>query len=106
MKKLIVVAFAALCLIGASSLALAEEVMKGEMGNMKDEMKTENDAMKDDMMVNKEEMKSKTKEQGKTKGKSKDQKKTKGKSKEQKEKPKTKTQTHKDSAKAAPAAPA
>ena len=116
MQKLIVVAFAALCLTGASSLALAEEVMKGEMGNMKDEMKTENDAMKGDMMVNKEEMKSKTKEQektkgktkeqGKAKGKSKDQKKTKGKSKEQKEKPKTKTQTHKDAAKAAPAAPA
>lgn len=74
MQKLIVVAFAALCLIGTSSLALAEEAMKGEMGNMKDEMKAENDAMKGDMKVNKEEMKGKTKEQEKTKGKSKGQK--------------------------------
>ena len=41
MQKLIVVAFAALCLIGTSSLALADEAMKGEMGNMKDEMKAE-----------------------------------------------------------------
>jgi len=45
MFRLIVVASAALCLMGTSSLALAEEAMKGEMGNMKDEMKAENDAM-------------------------------------------------------------
>ena len=63
MQKLIVVGFAALCLIGASSLALAEEAMKGEMGNMQDEMKTENDAMKGDMKAKKKEMKSKKKEQ-------------------------------------------
>jgi Sec-independent protein translocase protein TatA len=45
-QKLIVVAFAALCLLGASSLLLADDAMKGEMGNMKDEMKAEKDAMK------------------------------------------------------------
>ena len=46
MKKLIVVALAALCLLGTSSLLLADGAMKGEMGNMKDEMKAEKDAMK------------------------------------------------------------
>ena len=39
MFRLIVVAFAALCLMGTSSLALADDAMKGEMGNMKDETK-------------------------------------------------------------------
>ena len=34
MQKSIVVAFAALCLMGASSLALADDAMKGEMGKM------------------------------------------------------------------------
>ena len=92
MQKLIVVSFAALCLIGTSSLGLAEEAMKGDMGNMnmKDETKAEKDTTKGDM-------------KGKTKGKSKEHKeKTKGKSKEHKEK----TKTHKDAAKAAPVAPA
>ena len=61
MQKLIVVAFAALCLMGTSSLASADEAMKGEMGNMKDEMKTEKDAMKGDMKTKKEEKKAKMK---------------------------------------------
>ena len=39
MLRLIVIAFAALCLMGTSSLALADDAMKGEMGNMKDEAK-------------------------------------------------------------------
>jgi Sec-independent protein translocase protein TatA len=39
MFRLIVVAFAALCLMGTSSLALADDAMKGEMGSMKDETK-------------------------------------------------------------------
>jgi len=38
MQKLIVIGFAALCLIGASSLALADEAMMSEMGNMKNEI--------------------------------------------------------------------
>lgn len=41
MQKLIVIGFAALCLIGTSSLALADEAMKSEIGGMKDEMKAE-----------------------------------------------------------------
>ncbi len=49
MLRLIGVAFAALCLIGTSSLVLADDAMKGEMGNMKDEMKAEKDVMKGDM---------------------------------------------------------
>jgi Sec-independent protein translocase protein TatA len=61
MQKLIVVAFAALCLLGTSSLLLADDAMKGEMGNMKDEMKAEKDAMKGDMKAKKEEMKGKMK---------------------------------------------
>ncbi len=63
MQKLIVIGFAALCLIGTSSLALADEAMKSEMGGMKDEMKAEKNAMKSDMKAKKEEMKGKTKEQ-------------------------------------------
>ncbi len=59
MQKLIIVAFAALCLIGTSSLALADDAMMGEMGNMKDEMKADQDAMKGDMKAKKEEMKAK-----------------------------------------------
>ena len=46
MQKLIVVGFAALCLLGTSSVLLADDAMKGEMGNMKDEMKAEKEAMK------------------------------------------------------------
>ncbi len=61
MRKLIVVAVAALCLIGTSSLALADDAMKAEMGNMKDEMKAEKSAMKDEMKAKKEEMKDKMK---------------------------------------------
>ena len=61
MLRLIVVAFAALCLMGTSSLALADDAMKGEMGNMKEEMKTEKDAMKSDVKAKKEETKGKTK---------------------------------------------
>jgi Sec-independent protein translocase protein TatA len=49
MQKLIVVAVAALCLIGTSSLALADDAMKAEMGNMKGEMKAEKSAMKGEM---------------------------------------------------------
>ena len=61
MHRLIVVAFAALCLSGTSSLALADDAMKGEMGNMKDEIKAEKEAMKSDMKANKKEMKGKMK---------------------------------------------
>ena len=61
MQKLIVVAFAALCLLGTSSLLLADDAMKGEMGNMKDEMKAEKDTMKGEMKAMKEEMKGKMK---------------------------------------------
>jgi Sec-independent protein translocase protein TatA len=46
MQTLIVVALPALCLMGTSSLALADDAMKGDMGNMKDEMKAEKDTMK------------------------------------------------------------
>jgi Sec-independent protein translocase protein TatA len=90
MQKLIVVAFAALCLIGTSSLALADDAMKGEIGNMKDEMKAEKDAMKGDMKDKSKGHKEKTK--GKSKGKSKGH--------------MEKTKAHKDTAKANPAAPA
>ena len=41
-----VVAIAALCLIGTSSLVLADDALKSEMGHMKDEMKAGKDAMK------------------------------------------------------------
>ena len=92
MQKLIVVAFAALCLIGTSSLALAEDAMKGEMGTMKDEMKAEKDTMKGDMKAKKEEMKGKMKARKDA---------MKAKRHEMKEKMKA----HKDAAKA-PAAPA
>jgi Sec-independent protein translocase protein TatA len=61
MQKLIVIGFAALCLIGTSSLALADEAMNSEMGGMKDEMKAEKNAMKSDMKAKKEEMKGKMK---------------------------------------------
>jgi Sec-independent protein translocase protein TatA len=57
MQKLIVIGFAALCLIGTSSLALADEAMMGEMGNMK----AEKDAMKSDGKAKKEAMKGQTK---------------------------------------------
>ena len=59
MQKLIGVAFAALCLMGTSSLVLADDAMKGEMGNMnmKDEMKAEKDAMKGAMKGEKSAMK-------------------------------------------------
>jgi len=43
---LTVVAFAALCLLGASSLALADDTLKSETGHMKDEMKAGKNAMK------------------------------------------------------------
>ena len=46
MQKSIIVAFAALCLMGASSLALADDAVKGEMGEMKDEMKAEKNGMR------------------------------------------------------------
>lgn len=61
MQKLIVIGFAALCLIGTSSLGLADEAMKSEIGGMKDEMKSERNAMKSDMKAKKEEMKGKMK---------------------------------------------
>ena len=90
MLRLIVIAFAALCLMGTSSLALADDAMKGEMGNMKDEVKAEKDAMKGDMKDKSKGHKEKTK--GKTKGKSKGH--------------MEKTKAHKDTEKATPAAPA
>jgi Sec-independent protein translocase protein TatA len=49
MQKLIVIGFAALCLIGTSSLALADETMKDGMGNMKDGMKSDLKAQKKDI---------------------------------------------------------
>ena len=55
MLRLIVVAFAALCLFGTSSLALAEDAMKGEM-------KAEKDVTKGDMKGKTKEHKGKTKE--------------------------------------------
>jgi Sec-independent protein translocase protein TatA len=61
MQKLIVIGFAALCLIGTSALALADEAMMGEMGNMKGEMKAGKNAMKSDGKTKKEEMKGQTK---------------------------------------------
>jgi Sec-independent protein translocase protein TatA len=71
MQKLIIIGFAALCLIGTSSLALADEAMMGEMGNMKGEMKAEKDAMKSDGKAKKQEVKSQTKvHKGKMKTKS------------------------------------
>jgi Sec-independent protein translocase protein TatA len=59
MQKLIGVAFAALCLIGTSSLALADDAMKSEMGTMKGEMKAEKGAMKGKMKAHKDAMKAK-----------------------------------------------
>ena len=61
MQKLVVIGFVVLCLIGTSSLALADEAMKSEMGGMKDEMKAEKNAMKSDMKAKKKEMKGKKK---------------------------------------------
>lgn len=84
MQKLIVIGFAALCLIGTSSLALADEAMMGEMGNMK----AEKDAMKSDGKAKKEAMKGQTKvHKEKMKAKSHE---TKGKMKAQKHKAKAK----------------
>ena len=93
MQKLIVVAFTALCLTGTSSLALADEAMKGEMGNMKDEMKAEKNAMKGDMKAKKEEMKGKMKAR-------------KDAMKAKRHEMKGKIKAHKDAAKANSAAPA
>ena len=87
MQKSIVVAFAALCLMGASSLALADDAVKGEMGKMKDEMKAEKNAMKSDMTAKKEEMKGKMKAR-------------KDAMKEKRHEMKVKMKAHKDTAKA------
>jgi Sec-independent protein translocase protein TatA len=62
MQRLLIVAFAALCLAGASSLALAEDAMMGEMDKMKSDIKTEKESMKADTKAKKAEMKSKKKE--------------------------------------------
>jgi Sec-independent protein translocase protein TatA len=91
MQKLIVIAFAALCLLGTSSLLLADDGMKGEMGNMKDEMKAEKDAMKGDMKAKKEEIKGKVKAR-------------KDAMKAKRHEMKGKMKAHKDAAKAHPAA--
>jgi len=93
MQKLFVVAFAVLCLTGTSSLALADEAIKGEMGNMKDEMKAEKDAMKSDIKAKKEEMKGKMKAR-------------KDAMKAKRHEMKNKMRAHKDAAKANQAAPA
>jgi Sec-independent protein translocase protein TatA len=61
MKKLIVAALAALCLLGTSSLLLADDAIKGEMGNMKDEMKAEKDTMKGEMKAKRHETEGKMK---------------------------------------------
>jgi hypothetical protein len=54
MHAVTVVAFALLCLLGASSLALADDVLKSEAAPTKDEMKAGKDAMKaqDDAIEN------------------------------------------------------
>ena len=59
MRRLTVVAFAASCLLGISSLALADDAVKSEMGHTKDEMKAEKDAMKAQDNAMESEMKSK-----------------------------------------------
>lgn len=59
--RLMVVAFAALCLIGTSSFALADDAMKSEMGQMKEQMKADKDSMKADIKGKNVEMKAKTK---------------------------------------------
>jgi carbon monoxide dehydrogenase subunit G len=65
MQKLIVIAVAALCLIGTSSLALADDAMKAEMkaekSAMKGEMKGKMKAHKGEMKVKRHEMKGKMK---------------------------------------------
>jgi Sec-independent protein translocase protein TatA len=96
MQKLIVFGFAALCLVGTSSLALADEAMMSEMGNMKNEMKAEKEAMKSDGKAKKVEMKGQTKAQKeKMKAKSHE---TKGKMKAQKHTAKAKVGETKGSA--------
>src|SRR6267142_1812940 len=65
MQKLIVVAFAALCLIGTSSLVLAEEAMKGKKKEHTEKMKAKRHEMKDKMKAHKDAAKAKG---GETKG--------------------------------------
>jgi Sec-independent protein translocase protein TatA len=86
MQKLIVIAFVVLCLIGPSSLVLADDAMKSEMGNMTDEMKG-------DMKAKKEEMKGKMKARRDA-------------MKAKRHEMKGKMKAHKDAAKTNPAAPA
>jgi hypothetical protein len=45
-RKPIVVAVAALCILGTSSLALADNAVKGELAPIRDEMKAGKDMMK------------------------------------------------------------
>jgi hypothetical protein len=54
-----VVVFAALCLLGTSSLALADDALKSEIAPIKDEIKAGKDAMKDQDNAMESEMKSK-----------------------------------------------
>ena len=54
MHRLIVVAFAALCLIGTSSFALADDAMKSEMGQMKADVKGKKVEMKAKTKASKE----------------------------------------------------
>ena len=61
MQKLIVVAFTALCMIGVSSLVMADETVQRATDAMKSDIKTETDSMKTDMKSKKEEVKGKMK---------------------------------------------
>ena len=61
MQKLIVASVALLCLVGAGSLAMADDAMKGAMDSMKADVKAEKDSMKADVQGKKEEMKGKMK---------------------------------------------
>lgn len=65
MHRLIVVTFAALCLMGTGSLALADDASKSKLGHMKDEMKTGKDVMKAEDNAMESEMRAK---RGGTKG--------------------------------------
>jgi len=62
MQRLIVAAFTALCIIGASSLVMADEATKGEMDTtMKSEMKGKKKAPKEKMKAKRSAAKGKTK---------------------------------------------
>ena len=61
MQKLIVMSVAVLCLVGAGSLAMADEAIKGELDAMKSDITAEKESMKADVKSKKEAMKAKKK---------------------------------------------